>query len=234
VFSNILQILRNSELEDQIGADIDRMVTLARESVIEAGKYFWGQPLTVEGRLKLHGKAEAISDIEHIIRNLMLVHLPLTTSTDRAHFLGLVNLLRGIERLGERAKNLVDIARLGRFPLPDDALVKDLSSLRDSIEAMLRDVPQVLAGPDVAAAQRLSERGRDNMRRCEDVIQGVAGGSYDAAHAVTLAMGSRVYSRIQRQLLNLLSSVIIPLHSVDFFEERGADDQAPSSAARRW
>jgi hypothetical protein len=82
VFSNILQILRNGELEGQIGADIGRMVTLARESVIEAGKFFWGQPLTVEDRLKLHGKAEAISDIEHIIRNLMLVHLPLATSTD--------------------------------------------------------------------------------------------------------------------------------------------------------
>jgi phosphate uptake regulator len=234
VFSNILQILRNGELEGQIGSDIGRMVTLARESVIEAGKFFWGQPLTVEDRLKLHGKAEAISDIEHTIRNLMLVHLPLGTSTDRAHFLGLVNLLREIERLGERAKNLVDIARLGRYPLPKDGLVAELETIRDSIERMLIDVPQVLAGPDVKAAQRLTELGRDNMRRCEEVIQGLAASNYAADQAVSLALGSRIYARIQRQLLNLLSSVIIPLHMVDFFEERGADDQAPSSAARRW
>jgi hypothetical protein len=233
VFSNILQILRNGELEGQIGADIGRMVTLARESVIEAGRFFWGQPLTVEDRLKLHGKAEAISDIEHIIRNLTLVHLSLGTSTDRAHFLGLVNLLREIERLGERAKNLVDIARWARYPLPSDGLVTELANLRDSIEGMLRDVPQVLAGPDVRAAQRLTELGRDNMRRCEEVIQGLAASSYAAGHAVPLALGSRIYSRIQRQLLNLLSSVIIPLHSVDFFEEHAPDDQPPSSA-RRW
>jgi hypothetical protein len=98
---------------------------------------------------------------------------------------------------------------------------------------MLRDVSQVLAGPDVRAAQRLTELGRDNMRRCEEVIQGLAASSYSAGHAVQLALGSRIYSRIQRQLLNLLSSVIIPLHSVDFFEEHAPDDQPPSSA-RRW
>lgn len=234
VFSNILQILRNSALEGQIDADIARMVALARESVIEAGRYFWGVPLSPEDRLRLHGKAEAIADLEHLVRNLMLVHLPLSTSTDRAHFLGLVNLLREVERLGERAKNLVDIARMTQYPLPADDLVNELASLRDSIERMLDEVPTVLAGPDVGAAQRLTNQGRDNMRRCEEVIQATAASHYGASHAVTVALGARTYSRIQRQLLNLLSSVIIPLHSVDFYEERPPDDQPPSSAARRW
>ncbi|MFC1641611.1 hypothetical protein ACFL5O_02820 [Myxococcota bacterium] len=234
MFSNILQILRNGQLEDQIAGDIDSMISLARQSVMAAGEFFWGKHMSDEDRIRLCGQAEAIAETERMVRNLMLVHLPLTTSTDRAHFLGLINLLREIERLGERAKNLVEIARLGSYPLPTDERVTELRALSASMEKMLCDVPNVLCGPDIKTAQRLTEIGRENMRKAESLIESIAHSDYQACHAVVLALGVRSYARIQRQVLNVLSSVIIPLHCVDFCEERAPEEQPPSSAARRW
>jgi hypothetical protein len=44
-----------------------------------------------------------------------------------------------------------------------------------------------------------------------------------------IGLGAHTYSRIQRQLMNIVSSLVTPLHLVDFYEERGVDDQEPPS-----
>ena len=42
---------------------------------------------------------------------------------------------------------------------------------------------------------------------------------YPAPTAVSLALGARYYKRFEGHLLNILSSVVMPLHKLDFFDE---------------
>ena len=223
MFADLLGILRNPELEGNLATELAEMMDDATALVIEGGQYFWGKELSQEDRLKLYGKAEVVADRHRAIRNLMVVHSPLATSTDRAHFLGMINLIREVERLAERAKNLVELARMGQC-LPDDDLVRELRQLRRAVEAQLEEVPRTVKQNDARAAQRLEQRGRETISRLDAVVERLASsGDYLAAHAVMVSLGSQTYARIQRQLLNIVQTLITPLHLVDFYDERAPE-----------
>lgn len=222
MFNHLLGILRNPDLERQLGSEFEIMMQRATAVVVEGGEYFWGKPVTQDLRLGLYGRAELVVDLHSSLRNLLVVHAPLPTSTDRSHFLGLITLIREVERLVERGKNLVELARIGSYPLPDDDVVRELRQLRRSVETLLVEVPELLRSNDVRRAQQVDKVGRDAIRRYEEVIGRVATGDYTAAQAISLGMGARIYSRAQKQLLNIVSSITTPLHLVDFFDERPA------------
>ncbi len=232
MFTDLLGILRNSELENKLAADLAQMIDDATALVVTGGEFFWGKEVTQEGRLKLYGAAEEVADRHRAIRNLFLVHSPLATSTDRAHFLGMINLIREVERLVERAKNLVELARMGGASLPDDDLVRELRVLRRAVEAQLSDVPAAVKANDARRAQQLEEQGRQTIQRLDLVVERAAQSDYSAAHAIQVGLGARAYARIQRQLLNVVQSLITPLHLVDFFEERGPDESVPPPGVR--
>jgi hypothetical protein len=47
----------------------------------------------------------------------------------------------------------------------------------------------------------------------------IAGSEHLACAAVHLTLGARFYKRINGHLLNFLSSVIMPLHKLDYYDE---------------
>jgi hypothetical protein len=51
----------------------------------------------------------------------------------------------------------------------------------------------------------------------------VAGSAYDAATTTSLVLGARYYKRIESHLLNVLSGVVMPLHKLDYYDERVLD-----------
>lgn len=229
IFADLLGTLRNRELEEHLAADLQVMMDQATALVVEGGAYYWGKAMSPEDRLRLYGKAEVVADSHRAIRNLLVVHSPLPTSTDRAHFLGMINLIREVERLVERAKNLVELSRMVPAPLPDDDVVREFRQIRRGIEEQLQEVTAVVQNNDVRRAQLVEERGREAIARLDLVVERTSVGRYSPGIVLKIGLGAHTYSRIQRQLMNIVSSLVTPLHLVDFYEERGVDDQDPPS-----
>lgn len=229
IFADLLGTLRNRELEEHLAADLQVMMEQATALVVEGGAYYWGKTMSPEDRLRLYGKAEVVADTHRAIRNLLVVHSPLPTSTDRAHFLGMINLFREVERLVERAKNLVELTRMVPAPLPDDDVVREFRQIRRGIEEQLQEVCAVVQNNDVRQAQLVETRGREAIARLDLVVERTSVGRYSPGIVLKIGLGAHTYSRIQRQLMNIVSSLVTPLHLVDFYEERGVDDQDPPS-----
>ncbi len=229
IFADLLGTLRNRELEEHLAADLQVMMEQATALVVEGGSHYWGKAMSPEDRLRLYGKAEVVADTHRAIRNLLVVHSPLPTSTDRAHFLGMINLIREVERLVERAKNLVELTRMVPAPLPDDDVVREFRQIRRGIEEQLREVCAVVQNNDVRQAQLVETRGREAIARLDLVVERTSVGRYSPGVVLKIGLGAHTYSRIQRQLMNVVSSLVTPLHLVDFYEERGVDDQDPPS-----
>ena len=74
-------------------------------------------------------------------------------------------------------------------------------------------------------ALELIEQGREMARRCDRLIVDIGHGDYDAATTAVLILGTRYYKRIGGHVLNILSSVVMPLHKVDYYDE---DDSSAS------
>jgi hypothetical protein len=56
----------------------------------------------------------------------------------------------------------------------------------------------------------------------------IARSQYDATDATAIALGTRYYKRIGGHVLNVLSSIVMPLHKIDYYDEDEVTPARPS------
>ena len=82
-----------------------------------------------------------------------------------------------------------------------------------------RWLSEVFSTSDRERAVQLIQQGRDVAHRCDALITRISRGSYGPSRTTALILGTRYYKRIGGHVLNVLSSVVMPLHKVDYFDE---------------
>ena len=130
-----------------------------------------------------------------------------------------MSLVKDVERLGDYAKNLAEIDDIYAGGLPDDDLGKELREIRAIVEESLRAASDVLVKSDREQALTLIQEGQDVARRSDLLLAKISKAEYPNDLTVAMVLGSRYYKRIGGHLLNLLSSVVMPLHKIDYYDE---------------
>ena len=224
----LLSLFRSDNALAKMGEDFGEMLELAHELTIAAGSFYFDQPPTAEERSSVYDRDIQINKLERRIRKQVVAHLTLSTDQrDVPYCLLLMSLVKDVERIGDYCKNLSAVYDDGGGPLPDDENAAELRAIRHIIEETFGEVGEVFAKSDVPTALDLIERGREVNRRCDVLIVRVARSEYDAATTTSLVLGARYYKRIEAHLLNVLSGVVMPLHKLDYYDERalsGKDD----------
>jgi len=151
--------LAQQRARGQLDADIGHMCA-GRESVIEAGKFFWVS-LSRRGSTEAVRKARRSPTWSHLVRNLMLCICAQHFHRPRA-FSRLVNLLRESSGWG-RGQEPLEIARTAQYPLRRTNSRASSCAARLDREHAAR-CARGAGRADVRAAQRLTETS-DNMRR---------------------------------------------------------------------
>ncbi len=72
---------------------------------------------------------------------------------------------------------------------------------------------------DRERAVELIRQGRDAAHRCDALCARIARSDYDAATVTVMVLGARYYKRIGGHVLNVLSSVVMPIHKIDYYDE---------------
>jgi phosphate transport system protein len=220
VFKELLRVFRGEDPARELMHDFGRMRELAIDLVKKVSQHYWNPPCSEEERRQIYEQDIEINKLERTIRKNMVTLLAGSSAMDHAHFLVLMSVAKDVERIGDYAKNLLEASAFHPKPLPDDENVKELADIWKLVERMLEEVAQTVQRSDVTRAQELNARGRATIQRCDGLVERIAQSDYPASVAVKLALGTRYYKRICGHMLNLLSSVIMPLHKLDYFDEK--------------
>ncbi|MDH5198149.1 MAG: hypothetical protein OEY20_12975 [Gemmatimonadota bacterium] len=220
MFREFFSVFRSDDPLSAMGERFTRMLGLTSDMALAAARiYFDGA--SPEGRQALYEQDIQVNKLEREIRKLIVTHLSVRSRpVDVPYCLLLLSLIKDVERLGDYAKNLAELTTLGGGPPPDDALGAELRAIRAHVEMMFRDTPDVLTTADRDRAVKMIEEGRGYTKRCDELMKRVAASGYDSPVAVSMALGGRYYKRFAAHLLNLLTSVVMPLHKLDFFDEK--------------
>ena len=225
VFKELLRVFRGEDPARELMRDFGSMRELAIDLVKKASQHYWNPPCTAAERQQIYDQDIEVNKLERTIRKNMVALLAGSSPLDHAHFLVLMSVAKDVERIGDYAKNLLEAAAFHLDPLPDDDNVRELADIWKIVEHMLEGVAQTVQRSDMTQAQELNARGRATIQRCDALLERIARSDYPASIAVKLALGTRYYKRICGHMLNLLSSVIMPLHKLDYFDEKlFADD----------
>jgi phosphate uptake regulator len=216
----LIGIFRSSDPLREIGENFAEMLLIARELTLRAGEMFFEGTGSPEGRTWIYNQDVRVNELERLIRKEIIAHLSLSGNTlDLPYCLLLISLVKDVERIGDYTKNLTEISEFFTGPLPDDDLAAELKQIRNGVEAAFTGLGHVLAESDQERALALLQEGKELARRCDVLVTKIARSSYDASTTAAMVLSTRHYKRIGGHVLNIASSVVMPLHKVDYYDE---------------
>ncbi len=219
----LLSIFRASDPLAEVGDNFARMLKLTHDMNLAAGKIFFEEDNQAERNLIYEWDSE-VNELERTIRRQVVTHLAVPGSdADLPYSLLLISLIKDVERLGDYAKNLAELADIRPQLLPEGSVLSELVSIRRRVEIAFQSCAEVFVGARKDKAAELIRQGRETARRCDRLISEIGRSEYDAATTTAFILGTRYYKRIGGHVLNVLSSVVMPLDKVDYYDE----DESP-------
>jgi len=196
------------------------MLRLSHALTLKTGAMYFEKSEVAEDRTWVYETDVAINKLERVIRKQVIAHLAVSgNSANLPYVLALMSLVKDVERIGDYAKNLSEVVDFSPAPLPDDERVAELREIRTGMEAIFKATERVIADSDDARALELIHQGRDLSHRADVLVTNVARGPYDAGTAAGLVLGARYFKRIDAHVVNVLTSVVMPLHKLDYYDE---------------
>ena len=221
-------ILRTHDPLQTIGESFGRMLKLTLEMTLSAGDIAFGGNATPESRSGIYELDVEVNQLERSIRKRIVAHLSIPGSrADVPHCLLLMSLAKDVERLGDYAKNLSEVVDIRDSPLPDNDVVAELREIRRGVEAAFQAASDIFHASDREQAMQMIQQGRDNAHRSDLLITRIGRAGYDGETTTALVLATRFYKRIGGHVLNILSSVVMPLHKIDYYDE----DELPEPPA---
>jgi len=222
----LLAILRSSDPLRAMGDNFTRMLEITNEMIVEAGDIFFGKKALPSERTRIYEQDQEVNQLERTIRKQVVAHLTFKGNLpDMPYCLLLMSMVKDVERLGDYAKNLSEVMDIWDEPIPDDEIRQELLEIRRGVEEALQLSHEVLSRADEERALNLIRQGRDSAHRCDALLQRIANGSCEAGVTVAQVLGARYYKRIGGHVLNVLSSVVMPLHKVDYYDEDEIEEE---------
>jgi phosphate uptake regulator len=229
MLKELLSVLKGEHPLQQVSVDFNRMLRVAQQMLHEASEVYWGRHQTPEQRTGLYALDIEVNKLERAIRKRIAAHLSGRAQQDVPYGLLMMSLVKDVERLGDYAKNLSEVAVFCATRPKDDELTGELQEIASSTQALAQECVEVFEASDRERAQVLTVEGRSVAKRCDELVLQVATSQYAASEAVYVTLGARFYKRIEGHLLNVLSSVIMPLHKLDYYDEDVLDRQQPQA-----
>lgn len=159
-----------------------------------------------------------INASEREIRRELVVHASVQGAEDVSTILAYMIVIKKVERIGDNAKNIFDLAAEGvRLEgAPDfDLHIR----FRDRLSEMIADAGEIFGARDQERATEYIETGDDLLKEFDNLVVELIHSDAVASEAVPRALLYRYMKRIAANLLGVVSSVVQPVDQIDYFDQ---------------
>ena len=163
-----------------------------------------------------------INRAEQDLRSELVVHVSVRGGGDIGLVLGYTLLLKKIERIGDQAKNIYDLAADG-VSLAGAADIDEFVARRQEISEMYVEAADLLASQDEAAAKEFLERSLVLNDICGAKVREYMHSDEPGHWAVPRAILYRYWKRIVANLAGIVTAVIEPLQKIDYLDDGATD-----------
>jgi phosphate transport system protein len=224
VFKELIDALRQRPLLKQMLSEMEEMLTAAVDMYRPIAKVLTGRAeLTKAARDAIYETDRRINHLQRKVRKQLVEHLAMAPGSDVPISLILMSITKDAERLGDYCKNLLEVAEAMERPLGLGSRGTELVRLLDEVERLFGPVAAATMKSDKAGAAEAVARGRKIASECDALIDDLIGSDVPTREAVLLALSARYLKRIALHLTNVASSVVQPLHRLDYADEEGSD-----------
>ncbi len=167
----------------------------------------------------LSGTDHRVNVAEQEIRRELVVHASVQGGmSDLPPLLVYMSIVKDIERIGDYAKNIYDLAEQGaNFSRAPDR--DELVRYRDRVSELITEAGRVFNERDLERATALIAEGDEMLDDLDEKVAELVTSDEPGHEAVPRALFYRHVKRIIAHLMNLLSAVVMPVDMLDYFDE---------------
>jgi len=220
MFKNLLSFWKGKDFLLQVMKDFKIMLDEAEpmfEAVCARLTDGADEPELKERIYKIDKK---INDLKKEIRRRIVEHLSLQPTVDVNVCLILMSVVKDAERLGDYSKNLYEVTELLEHPIDKSLFAQYFDNLDSDIVKLFDQTRDAFVEGDEDKARSAWDFERRTAKGCDKIVADVARSDLSVNEAVCLALVARYFKRIVAHLVNIATSVILPLSDLDYFDEK--------------
>ncbi|MEX0835395.1 MAG: PhoU domain-containing protein [Nitriliruptor sp.] len=203
-------VLRDVEqlLVDMLRLD-QRSYELAHQALLEGGD-------VAALRREISDTDHQVNLAEQQVRRQLVIHASVNESiADIPAMFVYMSIVKDIERIGDYAKNILDIAR-ARTGRSDLGALAEVSIHRERVAELLAEVAATLEQRDADRAQRLLDASYPSLAELDRLVDELTISDEPGHVVVPRALYYRYLKRITAHLQNVLTSLTAPVDRLDF------------------
>lgn len=223
----VFRFLRGEGRERLEGIEtrVQSMLQYDREEFDLAMSALLGRVRAEDVNQQLRDTDQKVNRLERQIRRELIVHASVFGGIQSPAVLVYMSVVKDIERVGDYAKNLLDLATDGAdFSKAPDA--EEWERLWTEISEFIIKAGEAFQTRNAERSRALRERGDDLLDLFDERVSELIRSEDPGAQAVPRALAHRYLKRVVAHLMNLLSAVIMPLDRLDYFDEDPEDRSA--------
>ncbi len=174
-----------------------------------------GQVDAEQIRQELFALDKQINRSERQIRKELVVHATVHGAAEFPPCLVMMSIVKDAERIGDYAKNLFDLAKATSLPFEAPER-EQLSALRDSVLKLVQRSGQVFQSEQADDAAQLIVDARGVEDACDERILALLRSREGKPTAAAAVLAFRYLKRVASHVRNIASSVVQPVHKLDF------------------
>ncbi|MBN1403019.1 MAG: hypothetical protein JW942_00950 [Opitutales bacterium] len=223
MFKNLLNLLHKDDLYTQALHASHAMLDLDLEmfkSSIETLR----RSDSCETNIDIYATDKRINEFERDVRRKVLSHLAVGGASDLSSGMTLVSIVIDIERIGDYAKNIFDLAKSHPSRLTGGSLETEVAEIEKTVDRFFTQTVKAFKDGDNDTARAVMSGYKEELSaRCDQLVDGIISGKVtdlSPADAASLALYVRYLKRIAAHSRNIMTSLVNPFHRIGYKEKK--------------
>jgi len=212
----------DAERLDRIEATLQQMIVDDLHAFDLAMSALLGERSPHEIGAELRATDHGVNAAERDIRRELVVHASVQGAIETPAILIYMSIVKDIERIGDYAKNLFDLAADG-IDLSTGLYTGEITTLAGQVPEFIVSAAAAFAARDEASAKILMRSGDDLLDTFDKRVSELVREEHPDHQAVAVALTHRYLKRIVAHAMNVLSAVVMPVDRLDYFDEDPED-----------
>ncbi len=220
MFREFIDALKRRPLLIQMFDEMEQMLDSGAEMYRMISAILTGQEtLTTQTHDRIYEIDRGINHLQRKIRKQLVQHLIVSPGTDVPISLVLMSIIKDAERVGDITKNLLEVAEAQGGAFKEGKYDDRFRELLIATESLFEPTVEAFRMSDKDMGHDALRKGRELARECDALIDNLVEQDLVCKEAVLYALTARYLKRISLHLSNISSSVVMPLHKLDYFDE---------------
>ena len=220
-FKEFITLWKTADSLTQALEDSHVMLETTHEMITESVKSL-RQSDSAEVAIDIHGMDQTINRYEQLVRRKVLKHLAIAGGVNMIPGLILTSIVIDIERIGDYAKNIKELAVGHPQRLQCGRYDSDIQKIESGVGDIYKRIIPALKTSDADSARAIMNDHWWMLKKCDEIVGDLIKSpdpDLKPNDAIATALYTRYLKRVAAHLMNIASSIVNPFERIGFREE---------------